>query len=53
MGNQYPKSIRKAAGLLSLFDYRLEHDPRFLGRVASARENLKKDKSIRIENLSD
>ncbi len=35
------------------FDYRLEHDPRFLARIASARENLKKGKGIRIENLSD
>ena len=35
------------------FDYRLEHDPRFLARVASARGSLKKGKAIRIENLSD
>jgi len=35
------------------FDYRLEHDPRFLARVASARESLKKGKGIRIEDLSD
>jgi prevent-host-death family protein len=50
----------KAAGVLvgfrsedDWFDYRLEHDPRFLARVASARESLKKGKGIRIENLSD
>jgi prevent-host-death family protein len=49
----------KAAGVLvgfrsedDWFDYRLEHDPRFLARVASARESLKKGKGIRIENLS-
>ena len=35
------------------FDYRLEHDPRFLARIASARESLKSGKGIRIENLSD
>jgi prevent-host-death family protein len=35
------------------FDYRLEHDPRFLARVASARESLKKGKGIRMEDLSD
>ena len=35
------------------FDYRLEHDPRFLARIASAREGLKSGKGIRIENLSD
>jgi prevent-host-death family protein len=35
------------------FDYRLEHDPRFLARIASARGSLKKGKGIRIENLSD
>jgi len=50
----------KAAGVLvglrsedDWFDYRLEHDPRFLARVASARESLKKGKGIRIEDLSD
>jgi len=50
----------KAAGVLvgfrsedDWFDYRLEHDPRFLTRVASARESLKKGKGIRIEDLSD
>jgi prevent-host-death family protein len=50
----------KAAGVLvgfrsedDWFDYRLEHDPRFLARVSSARESLKKGKGIRIEDLSD
>jgi len=50
----------KAAGVLvgfrsedDWFDYRLEHDPRFLARVASVRESLKKGKGIRIEDLSD
>lgn len=50
----------RAAGVLvgfrsedDWFDYRLEHDPRFLARVASARESLKKGKGIRIEDLSD
>jgi prevent-host-death family protein len=50
----------KAAGVLvgfrsedDWFDYRLEHDPKFLARVASARESLKKGKGIRIEDLSD
>ena len=33
------------------FDYRLEHDPRFLARIASARESLKSGKGIRIEDL--
>ena len=35
------------------FDYRLEHDARFLARVASARESLKRGRGIRIEDLSD
>jgi len=35
------------------FDYRLEHDPRFLARIASARESLHRGKGIRIEDLSD
>ena len=50
----------KAAGVLvgfrsedDWFDYRLEHDPSFLARVASARGSLKKAKGIRIEDLSD
>ena len=33
------------------FDYRLEHDPRFLARIAAARESLKSSKGIRIEDL--
>ncbi len=35
------------------FDYRLEHDPRFLARIASARQSLNSGKGIRIEDLSD
>lgn len=33
------------------FDYRLEHDPRFLARVSSARKNLIQGKGVRIEDL--
>ena len=33
------------------FDYRLENDPRFLARVASARAELRQGKGIRIEDL--
>ncbi len=35
------------------FDYRLEHDPRFLARISTARMNLQKGKGIRVEELSD
>ncbi len=35
------------------FDYRLEHDPRFLARISAARGSIEKGKGIRIENLSD
>ena len=35
------------------FDYRLEHDPRFLKRVAEARASLYEGKGIRIEDLPD
>jgi prevent-host-death family protein len=35
------------------FDYRLEHDPRFLARISAARKNLEKGKGIRVEELSD
>ena len=50
----------KPAGLLigfaseeDWFDYRLEHDPRFLARIASARQSLNSGKGIRVEDLSD
>ncbi|MDZ7364108.1 MAG: type II toxin-antitoxin system Phd/YefM family antitoxin [candidate division KSB1 bacterium] len=33
------------------FDYRLENDPRFLKRIASARQSLRAGKGIRIEDL--
>lgn len=35
------------------FDYRLENDPRFLQRIASARQSLRAGKGIRIEDLTD
>lgn len=48
----------KPAGLLVGFateddwiDYRLEHDPRFVRRIAEARESLREGKGIRIEDL--
>ena len=33
------------------FDYRLEHDERFLARVARARESLRAGKGIRLEEI--
>ena len=33
------------------FDYRLEHDERFLARVAAARESLRANKGIRLEEI--
>ncbi len=33
------------------FEYRLEHDPRFLRRIAEARESLIQGKGTRIEDL--
>jgi prevent-host-death family protein len=33
------------------FDYRLENDPRFLRRIASARKSLREGKGIRIEDV--
>jgi hypothetical protein len=33
------------------FDYRLEHDPRFLERIESARRNIKSGRGIRIEDV--
>jgi prevent-host-death family protein len=33
------------------FDYKLEHDPRFLQRVARARESLRAGKGVKLEDL--
>jgi len=33
------------------FDYRLEHDPRFLRRIASARASLRKGRGIKLEDV--
>ena len=33
------------------FDYRLEHDERFLARIAMARENIRANKGIRLEEI--
>lgn len=48
----------KPAGLLigfesedDWFDYKLEHDPRFLNRIAEARQNLRYGKGVKIEDL--
>ncbi len=50
----------KAAGILigfasedDWFDYRLENDPRFLTRVATARASLKAAGGIRLEDIED
>ena len=33
------------------FDYRLEHDPRFLERIEAARRSIKSGRGIRIEDV--
>jgi len=33
------------------FDYRLEHDPRFLRRIAEARESLRGGEGVRLEEV--
>jgi prevent-host-death family protein len=35
------------------FDYRLEHDPRFLARVATARKSLVAGKGVRLEDSEE
>jgi prevent-host-death family protein len=35
------------------FDYKLENDPRFLGRIERARQSLRKGHGVPIERLSD
>ncbi|MBU0512128.1 MAG: type II toxin-antitoxin system Phd/YefM family antitoxin [Chloroflexi bacterium] len=34
------------------FDYKLENDPRFMARIAVARDSLREGKGIRIEDIS-
>ena len=33
------------------FDYRLEHDPRFLRRIEQARKSLREGRGVRLEDL--
>jgi prevent-host-death family protein len=33
------------------FDYRLENDPRFLGRVEKARKSLRAGRGVRLEDV--
>ena len=33
------------------FDYRLEHDPRFLKRVEAARQSLRSGRGVRLEEV--
>ncbi len=33
------------------FEYRLEHDPRFLERIAAARRSLRAGRGVRLENV--
>ena len=33
------------------FEYRLEHDPRFLQRIEQARNNLRAGRGVRLEDL--
>ena len=35
------------------FDYRLEHDPRFLQRIEAARRNIKAGQGIKIEDVEE
>ncbi len=35
------------------FDYKLEHDPRFLKRIASARQSLRLGRGVNIKDLAE
>lgn len=35
------------------FDYRIEHDPRFLSRIERARQSLREGKGVRLEDLEE
>jgi len=50
----------KAAGILigfgseeEWFDYRLEHDPRFLRRIEAARASLRAGSGVKFEDVPD
>ena len=35
------------------FDYRLEHDPRFLQRIAAARQSLRLGRVVKVEDVEE
>src|SRR5947209_15005566 len=35
------------------FDYRLEHDPRFLSRIEQARKSLRAGRGVRLEDVKE
>ena len=35
------------------FEYQLENDPRFVQRIAQARENLRRGKGVKLEEIAD
>jgi len=35
------------------FDYRLEHDPRFLSRIEQARKSLRARRGVRLEDVKE
>lgn len=50
----------KPAGLLigfesedEWFDYRLEHDPRFLSRIAAARASIRAKRGVRLADIPE
>ncbi len=50
----------KPAGLLigfpseeDWFDYRLEHDPRFLQRIEAARTSLRQGRGVKLEDIEE
>jgi prevent-host-death family protein len=35
------------------FEYRLEHDPRFLARIEAARRSLRAGRGVKLENVDE
>jgi prevent-host-death family protein len=35
------------------FEYRLEHDPRFLQRIEAARQSIQAGRGVRLEDISE
>jgi len=50
-GDGYMKQMALSDVKDDWFEYRLEHDSRFLHRIASARRSLREDRGVKFEHV--